>query len=279
MATNAKATANESERRAASAEESPLKSSVTYRVTTLLDFISQHKGGIGSREAARETGIDRSAVSRLLIQLEKLGWVEQTGERGDYAVGPKLFAVAAAVRERDSLWKAAEPIFARLVQRHNETIYLTVLRDDGVVFREKLDCSHAIRYVIELGTRFPLTTGAAGRAILSALPEDKVEEILAAGLKTYTPSSITDPDAYRVQLETDRRLGYAYSKSGWVKKGAGIAAPYFDAAGEVAGAITVSGPADRLTPRVAPQIGASVLAGARELSGRLGFYGTWGPAD
>ena len=255
---------------------SALASSVVWRAGTLLELLSHSDAGVGVREAARLTGIDRSAVSRLLTQLEEIGWVAQERDRGLYTVGPRLFAVGAAVRARDTLWNAAEPILERLVDRHGETCYLTVRHDHQVVFREKVDCSHRIRYVVELGASFDLTTGAAGRAILSGMADADVEEVLAAGLLSHTPRSITDADVYRRQIAEDRRLGYSVSVRRWIEDGAGVASPFFDAAGDCVGALTLSCPADRLPDRLIPEIGRSMLDAGRELSARLGSSVRWG---
>lgn len=255
---------------------SALTSSVTWRAVTLLELVSRSDTGVGVREAARLTGIDRSAVSRLLTQLEEIGWVAQVRDRGLYTVGPRLFAVGAAVRARDSLWNAAEPILQRVVDRHGETCYLTVRQDRQVVFREKVDCSHRIRYVVELGTSFDLTTGAAGRAILAGMPDDQVDEVIAKGLLPHTTRSLTDPGAYRREIEEDRRLGYSVSVRRWIEDGAGVASPFFDATGTCVGALTLSCPADRLQERLIPEIGRSMLEASRELSARLGSTVQWG---
>jgi IclR helix-turn-helix domain len=69
---------------------------------TLLEAVATHADGVGVREAARQTGIDRSAVSRILAQFEDLCYVEQNGARGVYTAGPGLFALVAALSERDS---------------------------------------------------------------------------------------------------------------------------------------------------------------------------------
>ncbi|ORW94714.1 hypothetical protein AWB92_10345 [Mycobacterium sp. IEC1808] len=254
-----------------------LSPTVTNRVVTLLGLVGRHEGGIGAREAERATGIDRSAVSRIFRQLESLGWVEQVDDRGTYTVGPEMFAVAAAVREHDSIWRAAAPLLRKLTDRFDETTYLARRRDHQVVFQDKVDCSQPIRYVVQLNEPFPLTTGAAGRAILSALPHREIDEVLALGLRAYTPTSITDPDKYRAQLNRDRRLGYAYSKSGWIQRGAGVASPFFDASGACSGAITLSAPIDRLAPAAVRSIGPAVRDAAQQLSHRLGYCGKrWG---
>ena len=116
-------------------------------------------------------------------------------------------------------------------------------------------------------------------AILSALPSAEVDAVLAEGLQSYTSASFTDEAAYRRQLAADRQQGYSVSIGRWVRNGAGVASPFFNASGECAGALTLSCPADRLEPHLVPEIGRSVRQASRELSRRLGFLGTWGPVD
>jgi DNA-binding IclR family transcriptional regulator len=247
------------------------KTGLLARALTLLETVAVHTDGIGVREAARQTGIDRSAVSRILTQFEELGYIEQDGTRGVYVAGPGLFSFVTALSERDSLRKAAEPFLKDLAARFNETCYVTARVGSNLVFRSKVDCEHRIRYVVEMGKPFPLVSGAAGTAILSALDEQESDALLAGELPAYTPASITDRDEYRAQLRTDRELGYTYSPGRWVRGGAGIAAPYYDASGRVAGSITLSCPADRLGDLSIHDVGKAVAEACRGLSRRLGY--------
>jgi DNA-binding IclR family transcriptional regulator len=247
------------------------RSGMLTRAITLLELVASHADGIGVREAARRTGIDRSAVSRILTQFEEMGYVEQQHDRGVYGAGPRLFAMVAALAERDSLAKAAQPLLEDLVDRFNETCYVAARVGDQLVYRGKVDCDHTIRYVIELGKPFPLVGGASGFAILSGMPEEEREQILRGPLVAHTESSITDPDELRRLLDADRAQGYTFSPGRWVPNGAGIAAPFFDAGGRCAGAITLSSPMDRLRGRSIEEIGTAIHEAAATLSERLGY--------
>jgi IclR family acetate operon transcriptional repressor len=249
---------------------SGLKSGMLARAITLLELVVTQTEGIGVREAARRTGIDRSAVSRILTHFEEMGYVDQERERGVYAAGPRLYSIVAALSARDSLARAAEPLLKELVARFNETCYAVAKVGDSLVFRAKVDCDNTIRYVIEMGKSFPLVSGASGMAILTAMePEDR-DRVLLEPVHQHTEVSITDPDALRVQLEEDIRLGYSYSPGRWVPNGGGVAAPFFDATGRCAGAITLSSPMDRLAKMSVPEIGAAVKEAAQRMSERLG---------
>lgn len=252
------------------------KGGILERAVALLELVAAHEEGIGVRDAARQTGIDRSAVSRILGQLEQVGWVEQAGERGVYSTGSRLFSLVAVLRDRDNLWNAARPLLQELVDRYNETCYLAVRQHHRLVFRNKIDCDHPLRYFFELGKPFRLSTGAAGTAILAGMQQSDVELVLAEGLERYTPNSIVDISEYRETLERDRHLGYSVSRGRWVRNGAGVATPFFDATGTCVGALTLSCPGDRLDLLPVEKVGQDVRDAGRKLSRRLGYLGTWG---
>jgi DNA-binding IclR family transcriptional regulator len=256
-----------------SAAPTPQKSGMLLRAVTLLEVIATHTDGIGVRDAARLTGIDRSAVSRILTHFEELGYTEQKGERGVYSAGPRLFSIVAALAERDSLAKAAEPLLKKLVARFNETCYAVARVNDTLVYRAKVDCDNTIRYVIELGKPFPLVSGASGMAILTGMTPEEREAIMLRPLVAHTEESITDPAELRAQLAHDLEVGYSYSPGRWVPNGGGVAAPFFDAAGRCAGAITLSSPMDRMRRLDIPEVGAAVRESARLMSERLGLLG------
>ena len=138
------------------------------RALTLFELVALQPDGIGVREAARRTGIDRSAVSRILTQFEEMGYIEQERERGLYRAGPQLFSLVAALAERDSLSRAARPFLHGLVDRFNETCYMAARQGDQLVFRAKVDCEHTIRYVIEIGKAVPARQRRLGHGRSSA---------------------------------------------------------------------------------------------------------------
>ena len=227
---------------------------------------------MGVRELARDTGIDRSAVSRICAQLTPLGMVEKSPATGRYVVGPRFFAVAALVHASDGAWVAAEPILRRLAGPLNETCYLTTLAGNEFIVRDKVDCNQAIRYVIELGQPQPLHVGASGRAILSALTREQFEEaITGLDLKPVTDRTVTNADELWRLAVADRKRGYSVSRGERVIGGSAIAAPYFDSYGRCLGSIALTAPVERLPRKKEPEVARAVRAAAQELSARLGY--------
>lgn len=250
------------------------KQTTVQKLVGLLEAVANSESGIGVRELARVNGIDKSSVSRLFEQLAQLGMVEQHELSGRFVAAPRLFTIAAKIHARDTLWIAAEPILRGLVDQFNETCYLAI-RDNGrVTFREKIDCDQTIRYFIELGLTSPLHAGAGGRAILSGMTPEELEEFLGAGeLDPVTGDTIVDPDELRRQVAADGERGYAISMGERVVGGTAVAAPYFGMSGDCRGSIVFTCPSERFNIRRVPEIADAVSRASAQLSQRLGHAG------
>ena len=123
---------------------------------------------------------------------------------------------------------------------------------------------------VELGRRFPLHAGSSSRSILAFLPATERREFLAHHeLDALTPRTITDRGDLAARLEDVRATGAAQS-DGERQHGAGsVASPIFGFDGQVVGAISVCGPAYRMS--------ADVRTASRPTRARVGRPDLAGP--
>lgn len=248
------------------------RASTAEKLVQLLELLAACPKGIGVREVSRDTGMDKSAVSRLLDQLTHLTIAQQDEMTGRYHAGPRLFALGATAHARDTLWQAAEPILLSLVKRFNETCYLAIREGDYVVFRDKVDCDHYIRYVIDAGERSPLHAGAGGRAVMAGMSRDDCERLVAGlELTKLTAHTITEAAELLRQVAEDRSRGYTVSMGERVPEGSAVAAPFHQSDGSCGGAIVYTCPAVRFDARRLPEVADAVVGAGRSLSSRLGF--------
>jgi DNA-binding IclR family transcriptional regulator len=240
------------------------------RVVRVLESVAGAPEGVGVRALARATGIDKSAVSRLLRQLAVLTLVEVDASQR-YVVGPRLFALAKLITAHDDLTRASRPFLESLVAEFNETSYLAVLEGRQVVYRDVVECTQPVRYMVALDQGSPLHAGAAGRAILAALPVREAISLLANGrLRRLTPNTVTDRARLRELLREDKKRGYSWSVGERVSAGAAVAAPFLGADGTCQGSLVVAFPRDRLQIVDVEKIGQAVAVAAGNLSQRLG---------
>jgi len=226
---------------------------------------------VGPRGLARITGIDRSAVGRILQQMAESGIFEK--RQDGYVAGPRLFGIARLLVSLDTLPSAAQSVLESLVGRFDETSYVCLLHGSSAVFLYESQSSRPLRYVVDLGRPVPLHAGAAGRAILSGLARHEAAELLEPGpLEAITPSTITDVERLLDQAGADRARGYAVSIQERVEGGGAIGAPFFDQTGKCQGSVVFTAPLSRLDRSLIGEIGNAVSEAAATLSARLGFH-------
>jgi DNA-binding IclR family transcriptional regulator len=253
-------------------DQPPDQRGVASKVMILLEAVAAAEHGTSVREVSRDTGIDKSTVSRILGQLQELGVVEQSSITGRFGVGSRLSSLGEVLHTHNSLWGLAEPIVRGLVEQFDETCYLVVREANQARFHERIDCAQAIRYVIEPGQSSALYVGAAGRAILSGIDQAAAARYLEeTPLTALTLHTVTDRTALAHLVEEDRSRGYSVSVGERVPGAHGVASPVHRADGDCVGAILWTCPSSRFDATRVPEFGAAVREAAAELSRRLGW--------
>ena len=127
---------------------------------------------------------------------------------------------------------------------------MSLSEPDGtdMVFVARFPSHKHIAIHMPVGRRLPMFCTASGRAYLSALPQEEVEELLGRSLpQAFTPSTITDLRVIRKLVAEARHNGYAWANEEYFRGDINIAAPVRDAKGIALGAINVSLPTSRWT--------------------------------
>jgi IclR family acetate operon transcriptional repressor len=238
------------------------------RVCDLLDLLQQEPAGASLARAAEVTKLPKSSAFRYLVTLEQRRYVERDPVTGDYRLGLALLPMQA--RQLDVLTRRARPYLDRLQADFGETTNLGLLDGNRVVYLDIVESPHAMRLVASKGHRDPLHSTALGKAIAAQLPVEQVRAILRTeGMPRHTDRTITTQREYLAQLDVVRERGYAID-DGENEVGArcvGVAVP----SGNLPLALSIAGPAARLTTERVPEIAERLRAVAGELAGELGM--------
>ncbi len=146
----------------------------------------------------------------------------------------------------------ARPAVVDLMRRTGETVFLGTLCSDraSIVYVDKVESDHVIRYAGGVGDRRPLHATSSGKVILAFLSPDEREQVLKSlSLARHTERTVTSLPALRASLDAIRRDGVCVTTDELVPGASGIAAPVFDRYGRVAGACAIGGPTERVGPR------------------------------
>jgi DNA-binding IclR family transcriptional regulator len=243
----------------------------------LLELVADRQGGygVGLVELARELGWNKSTTHRLLATLVALGYAQQDPESGWYRIGLKAFQLGAAYSRDLDLRREAASILIDLQQETDQGVSLVVLdvATREVVYIDRVESSHHLRMHTPIGMRFPWNCTAAGKAIMAFLPEIEAKPLLASDLPRRTSNSINIAKALRAQFLRVRASGYATDTEENTEGVRCVAAPVFDSAGRVIGAISISGHSGQIAVKRFSELGTAVRKAADRVSRRLGYKG------
>ncbi len=227
---------------------------------------------VGVTELSRRFGWSKSVAHRVLTTLTESGLLTLDPATHRYALGPAGLRLGLAALARADVHRLAVPHLHALRKRTGETATLTLLSGDTRLYVDQVESTHAVRQSIQVGSRAPLYVGGSSKAILAFLPPHHRERILAsaAGASRADGSPI-DVAALRAELEVIRSIGYAISQAERLVGATSVAAPIFDAKGQVVGSMSVAGVTVRQDRQALELLGPIVRAEASALSRELGW--------
>jgi DNA-binding IclR family transcriptional regulator len=159
-----------------------------------------------------------------------------------------------------------------LSQTSQETVHLAILDGTEMLYVDKVDSPQSVRMHSVIGTRNPLHCTAMGKAVLAFLPAEECVALL--NHITFTPrtsNTITDEKVLLAHLERVRANGFAVDDMENEEGIRCVGAPIFDHTGSVTAAISISGPAYRLSDSRLQELSAVVVETGEAISGKLGY--------
>jgi DNA-binding IclR family transcriptional regulator len=201
-------------------------------------------------ELVERTGLPRATAHRLAVALEGHRLVRRT-PAGAWAPGPALAELGRGVADLAEL--AGRPLVA-LGDASGESAQFYVRDGASRVCVAAAERAHGLRDTVPVGARLPMTAGSAAHALLAFAPADEVTPLLPSA--SFTARTLLDV----------RRRGWAHSIAEREPGVASLSAPVRDAAGGVLGAVSISGPVERLGRRPAPEVVGAVLEAAGAIS-------------
>lgn len=247
--------------------------SLRKAIKVLRAFAAQQQAW-GVRELARELSMPKSSVHKILQTFEEEGVLEKDLRTNEYSIGVLLFRLSHLAGAKISLSSIVSPFMRGMSQQCNETVFLTICRNNKAIFVDKAEAPHYIKYEPEMGKPYPLNCGSSGRALMAFLPKADIEEIINVGLGATGPNSITDPARLRRSLKSVRKSGFAFSKEERFEGIIGFAFPILDHEGNAIAGLNIAIPKMRFDlgkARSFIRIGKETV---RSISLRLGYSGT-----
>ena len=212
------------------------------RAITLLRHIA---GGARCRNlsrSAKELGINRTTLIRLIHTLAAEGMIEEIDEGAGWRLGPGLIALAGEAMTARGVVEVTRPILQRLVKSLSLSAHLGIRHGRDIIYlARETPNAHLVSNVRE-GTRLPAHATTIGRILLADLPPAEVATLYAdAELEAYSEKTRTTLASLQAQLAEDRAQGIARSVGNFEPGIGSCAVAVFDHRGRAVAAINVTG--------------------------------------
>jgi len=248
---------------------------IIQSVSHALDVLEQFRGEedeLGVTELSKRLKLHKNNVFRILATLQSRNYIEQNKSNENYRLGVKCLELGQTFIQQRGMLKQSRAILSALAERSGETSYISILRANEVVYIDAVEASSTVRVVSRLGLHMPTHATAAGKAIIAFDSEEEIRNRFGKELIRYTDNTFRSVEDLMRNLEKVRESGYATDLEEFEVGLRCIAAPVRDYTRKVIGAVSVSGPAHRLSDeRIEQSIGAEVVRSGKELSTRLGY--------
>lgn len=199
-------------------------------------------------EIAEAAGITKSAAQRFAFTLEALGFLRKDPATKRYSLDPRTLNFGYHYLLSSPLIERANPYLLELNRRSRETVNLSEPCGVEMVFIARFPSpEHSIVHM-PIGRRLPMFCTAAGRAYLSALPEDEARAILKTSDRIQmTPTTVTDMGRLMDLLAEAREHGFAYANQEYYRGDLNLAVPLLNVSGRPIAAVNISAATSRWT--------------------------------
>ena len=227
---------------------------------------------LGITEISKELKIPKSSAHSILQTLESEGFVEKNIDTFKYNLGTSLIELGYSAQNELAICRISKPYLNGINQETDETVHLTLLDNDEVLYVDCVESKRRLRTYSVIGIKAPLYCTAVGKAIMAGLTDSHTKKIIATkGLQRLTDLTITDENALLQDLADTRSRGYSIDNMEHEEHLICVGAPIKNAAGETFASLSVSGPSNRMSEERVVQIGTLVKNATMEISRKLGF--------
>ncbi len=237
----------------------------------ILELFQDASSQLSLSEILKATRIQKTTAFRILSTLERFGYVGKDAGTGKYQPALRLFELSARLLSSRGILTMIRPHLEALQARFSETVCLALRKNDRVIYTSIVESSLSLRMVATIGSLAPFHASALGKSIAAHLPESELQQLVfSQPLPRYTQKTITDAKQLSDEYRLVREQGYAEDYEE-VEDGAScVGSAIFGYMGDPLGAISISGPTNRMRAQRTEML-AAITAAAGEISGKIGL--------
>lgn len=179
---------------------------------SILECLSASRVPLTQTQIGREILHGPSEIFRMLVTLERRGYIMRDSTSGGFSLTLKLFELGQAHSPYEVLVRAARGPMRDLAADIRQSCHLSVIRRGDIVVLYQEEAPARVRLSVEVGSSIPVLESASGRLLVAQLSDVDREELLARDTNFQT-MPYADQDALLGRLSEIRGRGFELARS------------------------------------------------------------------
>lgn len=217
--------------------------SILETTASILKLMVRLQSGIRINDVISHLGMPKSTASRVMSQLESLGYLEKDEVQGTFLPGPLIMSASHLVSRQMTLSDHVDLALRNLCERTGYTGYISMLDNQEILVLRVIHGRDALPMVTWPGSRSPAWGTSTGRALLARLTGSQLQEFFASPVVVSqlggNPQRISELAAFVAHA---RNAGYAAAVNESVAETASVSCAVGDPATHEAVAFCLSFP-------------------------------------
>ena len=243
------------------------------RAIDIIQALSDHPKGLTQKDLIDHLKVSKNSVYRITMTLVDYGIVSKDDITRRFYLTRKLMILGATAMGDQNLVDKSIEMMRDLRDLVNASVYLGVIEGTEGVILEQAVGGHPFKYMVDLGSRFPLHSSAPGKAMMAFMPVEKSEELLdKIPLTSFNERTLCTKKALRGEFEKIRATGYSVDLAEQYEGCHCVGAPILDHRNQPIAAIWATGPSFSFPQARFLEIGKMVKEQASRISVKFGHY-------
>ena len=180
------------------------------RSIDVLQIISDQERPIIFTDILKKSDLTRPTLYRILSSLEEEGLIHKTNSK-HYKLGSRLISLAHNALAQFDIRRIAYSALSKLRDETGETVHLAIRSKDMMVYVDKFESKEIVRMTSMVGTLIPFYSSSVGKAYLSGIDENQLNEILKnLELLPQTLQNKPTLDKIYKDIELNNKNGYSF---------------------------------------------------------------------
>ena len=247
---------------------------LVVRTLAVVRQLADHPEGQTLVELARALDSPLPTLHRLMVVIVREEFALRQKDKR-YTLGPAAVSLNRGIRRVEEI---ARPHMAELSAQTHETVFLTEMVGRRAVCTALVDGSRPLRLSVRVGQELPIHAAASARAILAFMPDDEVNQLLAAhDFVRFTEETPQTAPAVKRHLREVANRGFDMCDQELDLNVVAVSAPLRSQIGAVSASLTLAAPRDRIDTLIRRRWTAQVVAAARAISTESGYFSASNP--